>query len=411
MRYGYFDDEQREYVITRPDTPLPWINYLGCEAYFGMISNTAGGYSFYRDARLRRLTRYRYNNAPLDMGGRYIYLRDDEPAGQPGHFWSPTWQPVRRPLDDYACRHGLGYTTIRSRLAGIQAQTRYFVPLGENLEIWELTLTNQRADDRATSRSSRRSSSACGMPGRRHQFPAQLLDRRGGSGGRGDLPQDRIPRAAQPLCLLRLLRAAGRLRYPARGLPGRVSRLGRAAGGRERAASSNSIAHGWQPIGAHQVKIAAEARRAEADHLPAGLSRKPAGREVRPARLADHQQAHGQAGDRPLPAARSRSSRPSQALRSYWDGLLGKLQVHTPDEHTNRMVNIWNAYQCMVTFNMSRSASYFESGIGRGMGFRDSNQDLLGFVHMVPERARAAHPGPGRHPAAGPAAPTTSTSR
>ncbi len=139
MRSGYFDDQAREYVITRPDTPLPWINYLGSEAYFGLISNTAGGYSFYKDARLRRLTRYRYNNAPLDMGGRYIYLRDSE------GFWSPSWMPTRTPLEEYSCRHGQGYTIISSRLRGIRASTRYFVPLGENLEIWELTLVNERA--------------------------------------------------------------------------------------------------------------------------------------------------------------------------------------------------------------------------------------------------------------------------
>src|SRR4030065_1647516 len=145
MKYGYFDDEQREYVITRPDTPLPWINYLGCENYFGIISNTAGGYSFYKDARLRRLTRYRYHNAPLEAGGRYIYLRDNDRSteGKPC-FWSPTWQPVQAPLDTYECRHGLGYTVIRSKLMDIEAQIRYFVPLGENLEIWELTLTNLR---------------------------------------------------------------------------------------------------------------------------------------------------------------------------------------------------------------------------------------------------------------------------
>jgi len=146
MRFGYFDDEQREYVITRPDTPLPWINYLGCEDYFGLISNTAGGYSFYKDARLRRLTRYRYNNVPLDTGGRYIYLRDNDSQmqGTEPLFWSPTWQPTQLPLDEYECRHGLGYTTIRSKLAGIEAQIRYFVPLGENLEIWELRVTNHR---------------------------------------------------------------------------------------------------------------------------------------------------------------------------------------------------------------------------------------------------------------------------
>lgn len=144
MKYGYFDDEQREYVITRPDTPLPWINYLGSENYFGIISNTAGGYSFYKDARLRRLTRYRYNNAPLDSGGRYVYLRDDnEPAVG---FWSPTWQPTRTHLDEYQCRHGMGYTTIQSTHAKIKASIRYFIPLGENLEIWQLTLSNQRGE-------------------------------------------------------------------------------------------------------------------------------------------------------------------------------------------------------------------------------------------------------------------------
>ncbi len=142
MKFGYFDDTAREYVITRPDTPLPWINYLGCEAYFGLISNTAGGYSFYKDARLRRLTRYRYNNAPYDMGGRYIYLRDNAD----GKFWSPSWMPVRSALDEYSCRHGMGYTIIRSLFRQIESETRYFVPMGENLEIWELTLTNHRVE-------------------------------------------------------------------------------------------------------------------------------------------------------------------------------------------------------------------------------------------------------------------------
>jgi cellobiose phosphorylase len=142
MRYGYFDDERREYVITQPDTPLPWINYLGSEAYLSLISNTAGGYSFYRDARLRRITRYRYNNVPFDYGGRYIYVRDNAT----GEFWSPSWQPTRRPLEGYSCRHGLGYTIISSTYRGIEAQARYFVPPGENLEIWQLTVTNRRGE-------------------------------------------------------------------------------------------------------------------------------------------------------------------------------------------------------------------------------------------------------------------------
>jgi cellobiose phosphorylase len=126
MRYGHFADDRREYVITRPDTPLPWINYLGTDAYFGIVSNTAGGYSWHRDARLRRLTRYRYNNVPSDTGGRYLYLRDD----RTGEFWSPSWQPTRSALDSYECRHGLSYTTISSAKDGIRARTLYFVPPG-----------------------------------------------------------------------------------------------------------------------------------------------------------------------------------------------------------------------------------------------------------------------------------------
>jgi cellobiose phosphorylase len=144
MRYGFFDDVRREYVITQPDTPLPWINYLGNEAYFGLISNTAGGYSFFRDARLRRITRYRYNNVPSDSGGRYVYIRDDDSA----QAWSPTWQPMRTPLDDYQCRHGLGYTCIGSKKENIEAEITYFVPIGVNLEIWKLNITNHR-DSRA----------------------------------------------------------------------------------------------------------------------------------------------------------------------------------------------------------------------------------------------------------------------
>ena len=143
MKFGYFDDAQREYVITQPDTPLPWINYLGCEEYFGLISNTAGGYSFYKDARLRRLTRYRYNNSPLDMGGRYLYIREASTA----KYWSPSWMPTRVELDEYECRHGQGYTVITSKRNGIKSSARYFVPLGESLEIWQLTLTNESGSD------------------------------------------------------------------------------------------------------------------------------------------------------------------------------------------------------------------------------------------------------------------------
>ncbi|MCU0489031.1 MAG: glycosyl transferase, partial [Anaerolineales bacterium] len=147
MNYGYFDDARREYVITRPDTPLPWINYLGNQDFFGLVSNTGGGYAFYKDARLRRLTRYRYNNVPLDTGGRYIYLRDEGSQV----FWSPSWRPTQSELESYSCRHGQGYTMISSRFKDIQAETLIFVPLNENLEIWQLKITNQRSKPAAIS--------------------------------------------------------------------------------------------------------------------------------------------------------------------------------------------------------------------------------------------------------------------
>ena len=134
--YGHFDDERREYVITRPDTPLPWINYLGCEEFFGIVSNTGGGYCFYRDARLRRLTRYRYNNVPLDSNGRYLYVRDGDVV------WNPTWKPTRTPLDMYECRHGLGYTRVAGGKGGIEVETTYFVPLGQTCEVWDVRVRN-----------------------------------------------------------------------------------------------------------------------------------------------------------------------------------------------------------------------------------------------------------------------------
>ncbi len=382
MRFGRFDDERREYVISQPDTPLPWINYLGSEDYFGLISNTAGGYSFFRDARLRRLTRYRYNNAPLDLGGRYVYVRDEAD----GQYWSPTWQPTQSELEAYECRHGLGYTMIGSRRAGIRTQITYFVPLGETLEVWRVKVTNERP-----------------TPARLALFGTVefcLWDaqedatnfQRDYSIGEVEVEdgviyhtteyRERRDHFAFFACSDR---AAGfdtsrdAFLGPYRGWDRPLAV--------ERGAATGSIAHGWQPIGAHQARLElAPGETREIDFVlgyaenPAGAKFDPPGsgtldkRRVRPTieRFLD-------------PAVVSEAL---GALRRSWDETLGSLQVRTGHEHVDRMVDIWNPYQCMVTFNLSRSASLFESGIGRGMGFRDSNQDLLGFVHLVPQRAR-----------------------
>ena len=382
MRYGQFDDERREYVITRPDTPLPWINYLGSEDYFALLSNTAGGYSFYRDARLRRLIRYRYNNAPLDIGGRFLYLRDDDT----GDYWNPGWQPTQRALDDYTCRHGLGYSVIAGGRGGIRAETTYLVPPGETLEVWRTRVTNNRPD-----------------PARLSLFGAVefcLWD-----------AQDDTTNFQRNLSTGEVVVEEGVVYHvteyrerrdhfawfacsaPVAGFDtSRDAFLGAYRGwdrplAVERGAMTGSIAHGWQPVGALQATLKLEPGETREVTFVLGYTENPSDRKFEP----------GGSGRPDTSRARAvieRYGRPAQvdedlaAIRKAWDERLAVLQVETGNDHVDRMVNTWNPYQCMVTFNLSRSASMFESGIGRGMGFRDSNQDLLGFVHMVPERAR-----------------------
>ncbi|MBR4428269.1 MAG: glycosyl transferase, partial [Clostridia bacterium] len=137
MKFGYFDDSKKEYVITRPDTPLPWINYLGSEGFFSLISNTCGGYSFYKDAKLRRITRFRYNNVPAELGGRCFFLCDGDTV------WSPAFLPARTPLDHYRCRHGLGYSVFEGKKQGISAELTVTVPMGADLEVQKLVLKNE----------------------------------------------------------------------------------------------------------------------------------------------------------------------------------------------------------------------------------------------------------------------------
>jgi cellobiose phosphorylase len=384
MRFGFFDDEQHEYVISRPDTPLPWINYLGSESYFGLISNTAGGYSFYKDARLRRLTRYRYNNVPLDSGGRYIYLRDDNSPNP--DFWSPSWQPVRRNLDRYECRHGMGYSIIRSELEGILSETRYFIPLGEDLEIWQLSLTNNRSEETALSIFSAVEFCLWDVVDDSSNF------QRNYSIGEVEVEGNVIYHkteyrerrnhyaffaCSEPLAGFETQREDFLGPYRGWDAPLAV----------ETGQTQRSIAVGWQPVGVHHVKITLQPGQSRQIVFLLGYQENPQSEKFDPpgSGIINKQRLYPTL-ERYLQAAEADTAFTS--LHEYWDGLLSKFQVNTPDIHTNRMVNIWNAYQMMVTFNFSRSASYFESGIGRGMGFRDSNQDLLGFMHLIPERGR-----------------------
>jgi len=382
MKFGYFDDEKREYVITQPDTPLPWINYLGCQEYFGIISNTAGGYSFYRDARLRRLTRYRYNNVPMDCGGRYIYLRDQDS----GRFWSPSWQPTRIPLQGYSCRHGLGYTTIGSTCDGIQAHARYFVPLDETLEIWQVNVTNRRTEQARISVFSSIEFCLWDAQDDATNFQRNL------NTGQVEVEDAVIYHKTE------YRERRNHFAYFASSEPtiafetSRDAFLGPYHGWDQPAAVmagqlTNSIAHGWSPIGAHQVSLELAPGRTRQIIFLLGYHENPVNQKFDP----PGSQVLNKKLVKPVISRYLDPKAADEAfdrLREHWNQRLGVFQVKTPDIHTNRMVNIWNAYQCMATFNLSRSASFYESGIGRGLGFRDSNQDLLGVVHMAPARAR-----------------------
>jgi cellobiose phosphorylase len=380
MRYGHFDDSSREYVISRPDTPVPWINYLGTDGFHGIVSNTAGGYAWHRDARLRRLTRYRYNNVPSDYGGRYLYLRDDGT----GEFWSPSWQPTRTELDSYECRHGLAYTTISSAKGGIRARTLYFVPEDETLEVWRLTLTNERdtaaeisvfssvefalwdAQDDTTNFQRNYSTGEVEVDGGVIYHKTEYRERR-----------DHFAYFAcsEPIAGFDTQREAFLGPYRGFDRPAAV----------ERGQLSDSIAHGWSPHGAHHVRLALEPGATKEVIFLLGYWENPRESKF---------EAPGVINKTLVRPVIERWLRPEtveegfETLKAGWNRLLDVLCVDTPDADTNRMVNIWNAYQNLVTFNMSRSVSSFETGISRGMGFRDSCQDLLGSVQLAPVRAR-----------------------
>jgi cellobiose phosphorylase len=382
IEFGYFDDERREYVITRPDTPLPWINYIGLEAYFGLISNTAGGCSFYRDPLLRRLTRYRHNNVPFDFGGRYIYLRDDAD----GDFWSPSWQPTRSELERYECRQGLSYTTIAAARGGIAAETLYYVPLGEELEVWRLRVTNERSEQANLSLFS--ALEFClwdarddSTNGQRNFNTGEVEVEDGVIYHKTEYRERRDHFAyfacSEPLAGFDTQREAFLGAYRSWDSPLAVAR----------GESFDSIAHGWAPIGSHHVRLELAAGETREVIFLLGYQENAVGEKFDP---PGSQAINKQRAKAALAHWRTSTTVEEgfATLRAYWGESLAALTVDTPDADTNRMVNIWNPYQNMVTFNLSRSISSFESGTGRGMGFRDSSQDLLGCLSAIPDRAR-----------------------
>ena len=378
MQFGHFDDEAREYVITTPHTPYPWINYLGAQDFFGLVSHTGGGYSFYRDAKLRRLTRYRYNNVPVDDGGRYFSINDG------GDVWSPGYRPYKTELDSFETRHGMGYTRITGSRNGLTASVLLFVPVDVNAEVHRVEVTNTSDAPKSFSLFSFLEFNLWNAEDDQTNYQRNL------SIGEVEVVDGAIYHKTE----YRERRdhyAVYGVNAPIAGFDtDRDTYLGFGNGFDEAAVphagkAGNSIASGWYPIASHQLEVELAPGESKAFTFVLGYLENP--RE-------DKWEAPGvirKDGAREL-LARFATDEQTLAefatLNAYWDGLLGSYTVESGHEKLDRMVNIWNQYQCMVTYNMSRSASFFETGMGRGMGFRDSSQDLLGFVHLVPERAR-----------------------
>ncbi|MHC1787212.1 MAG: glycosyl transferase [Christensenellales bacterium] len=379
MDYGRFDDAAREYVVERPDTPSPWINYLGSEDFFTLMSNTSGGYSFYKDARLLRLSRYRYNNAPRDMGGLYFYIKQGDT------LWNPGWMPTRTPLDAYSCRHGLGYTRIEGRKGGLSARQTSLVPREHSALVTRLELHNQtdapiscqvfssvefclwNAMDDSTNFQRNYSIGEVEVAGSAIYHTTEYRERR---------DHYAVFSVNAPIQAFETDRDRFLGPYQGYDAPGSVLN-GQLEG---------TLASGWAPVGCHQIDLTLAPGERRSLIYILGYCENPQDKKFQALGVVNKAPA-----ERLMAAFRTDAQFQAAmaGLKAYWDELLSNYSVISNEPRLDRMVNVWNQYQCMVTFNLSRSASYYESGIGRGMGFRDSTQDLLGFVHLIPGRARA----------------------
>ncbi|MFH1195093.1 MAG: glycosyl hydrolase family 65 protein [bacterium] len=378
MKYGYFDDNQKEYVITRPDTPLPWINYLGTEGFYGIISNTAGGYCFYQDSRMRRLTRYRYNNIPMDSNGRYLYIKDGDTT------WNPMWKPMRVALDKYECRHGLGYTKVTGEKNGLEVSTLFFIPPDARNEVWHVQVTNHSKAVKKI---------------RMWSFVEWCLweanddmtnFQRNYSTGQVEIEDGTIFHKTE----YRERRNHYAYFATSENVSGYDSSRDAFVGVHNglddpqavlEGSCRNSTAYGWLPIGVHQIDLEILPGETKTINFILGYAENPQDKKF----LEDGGIRKDEFEEVKAKFLKTENVLASfEAHKKYWENLLSAYKAVTPDAIVNRMANIWNQYQCMVTFNMSRSTSMYESGIGRGMGYRDSNQDILGFVHIIPSRAK-----------------------
>jgi len=382
MQYGYFDDDASEYVITRPDTPQSWSNYLGSPNFGGIVTNNAGGYGFYQSGARGRYLRLRFNSVPLDQPGRYFYIRDR----QSGDYWSASWQPVGKPLDQYqsTCRHGLAYTVISSRYAGIVTEATYFIPLGQTFEYWRLKLTNESDCPRELS-----IFSFCEFTNQWDTYQDSVNLQYSLFIVRGELTTDRLLRIAiqdhltterEGIYLHDIARHdwMGLVGSPVTGFDtSREYFLGRYHSYHnplvvEQGQCTNSCAYGDNACGCLQTEVTLAPGENREILLLLGIGD---ARTIGARTMAEF-------------GFLERAGLEFQMLKEHWQARLGSLKVVTPDEELNHTLNVWGLYNCLIAFNWSRSASLVYNAERDGLGFRDSVQDVLGVVAAAPDEAR-----------------------
>ena len=366
MKYGYYDNQNREYVITRPNTPAPWLNYLGNGKFSGIITNTSGGLIFNKDSGSHRITRYNFNQIPWDRPGRYLYLRDMSD----GEYWSPTWQPVMKELQAYECRHGHGYTKICGKYKGVSSDITYFIPLDKNYEVWKVKLTNE--ENSAKKLRAFTYLEFCSYQAKYDlmcDWPRYFMT--GFNKGNAVVfdPCDDWIKVPERLSFIGSNidisgfdcdRDVFIGKYRSETNPEAV----------EKGECSNSELNADNCCGSVSLDVELSANETKEFYIIVGIT-------------DDAEKISGI-----IDLAVRNAEKDLGELAEFWNEHVDRIQIETPDEEMNTMINCWHPYQCRMTFNWSRFISYYERGLDRGWGYRDSMQDVLGVIHSIPEQVK-----------------------
>lgn len=368
MNYGHFDEQNKEYVITRPDTPSAWANYLGDPNYGAIISNNAGGYSFEKSGANGRIIRYRFNGVANDQPGRYVYIKDNES----GEYWSGSWAPVCKPLDEYKseCRHGTAYTVISSEYKGIKSEVSYYVPQGQTYEVWAAKITNTDSKPRKLS-----------VTG----YCEFVND--------NNYEQDQV-NLQYTLFITHTYFKGNFVLQRQNELQGGKSRFLGVAKAKVDAYCGDRDAFVGTYRGYANPKGIEEGLKGDLNYCGNSCGALQSDLVLQPGETKELTYILGQKDESAAKELIAKYEKDGvvekelDELKKYWHGKLDNLQVNTPDPNFNNMVNTWNAYNCFITFIWSRAASFQYCGLRNGFGYRDTVQDIQGIIHLAPEMAK-----------------------